>query len=162
MMWRLILAYFVPKRWRSTTFIAVLFAVTLILFVSMSKLRSSPILDIGPSYELVDVHLTNEEIGIDRCPVCFGRNKSICEGILESTVKLRRKKGITIGNDKDWKPRAQGLWNKERICIKHVGNASEFYKLDNELCSLIGKINAPCEVQDIAWKSFLNSSSIER
>ena len=139
---------------------AVLFAVTLIAFITIVKLRSSPVLDFGPRYEFVDVRLTNDQLGINHCPVCFGRNKSICEGILENTFKLRRKEETVLGDK--WKPRAQGLWNKEQISIKHFGNASEFYELDNELCSLVGKINAPCNVQEVVWKSFLNPSSIER
>ena len=160
-MWRLVLAYVVPKRWRSTAYIAVLFVVTVFAFVWISKLASSPIIiDFGASYEVIDINLTNEHIGINRCPVCFGRNKSICDGILERTVKLRRKKKSITANK--WRPRAHGLWNMERIYIKHFGNSSEFYKLDNELCSLIGKINAPCEVQKVAWNSFLNPFSIER
>jgi len=115
--------------------------------------------DFGPGYEIVDVRLTSEQIGISHCPICFGRNRSICEGILDTAVKLRRKKGATFGEK--WKPRAQGVWNKEKISIKHFGNASEFYKLENELCSLIGKINVPCEVQEVVWTSFLNPTSIQ-
>lgn len=158
-MWRLVLAYFVPKRWRSTSYIVVLFIVTVFAFVWISNLNSSPVIDFGESYEVIDINITSEHIGINQCPVCFGRNKSICDGILEKTVKLRRKKDSFTANK--WRPRAHGLWNMERISVKHFGTSSEFYKLDNELCSLIGKINTPCKVQEVAWNSFLNPLSVE-
>ena len=159
-MWRLVLAYFVPKRWRSTSYIVVLFVVTVFAFVWITNLDSSPVIDFGESYEVIDINITSEHIGINQCPVCFGRNKSICDGILEKTVKLRRKKESFTADR--WRPRAHGLWNMERISIKHFGTSSEFYKLDNELCSLIGKINTPCKVQEVAWNSFLNPLSVER
>lgn len=160
-MWRLVLAFFMPKRWRSTRFIALLLAVIfLVLLLIIKRHRSSLIADFGQVYEVVDLRLTGDQIGIEFCPVCFGLNNTICEVIVKSAVKVRRKKeGIFEGK---WKPRAHGLWNKERISIKHFGNLSEFYKLDNELCSLIGRINAPCKVQEIVWSTFLNPSDIER
>ena len=160
-MWRLVVAFFTPKRWRSTRFIALLLAVTFLTLLSIIKRhRSSVIADFGQVYEVVDLRLTGDQIGIEFCPVCFGLNNAICEGIVKSAVKVRSKKeGIFEGK---WKPRAHGLWKKERISIKHFGNSSEFYKLDNELCSLIGRINAPCKVQEIVWSTFLNPSNIER
>ena len=160
-MWRIILAFFVPKRWRTTSYLLLLLLGTVFVFVWIAKLRSRyNIIDFGFRYEVTDVWLTIDEIGLNECPVCFGHNKSICRGILERTVKLGHKK--VTATSEDWKPRAHSLWNDERISIKHFGNASEFYKIDNELCSLIGKINSPCRVREAAWNSFLNPSSVER
>ena len=160
-MWRFVLSYLAPKRWRSTSYLAVLFMVAFLVLVSVLKERGAPNIDLGCDYELTegDVIVTPEELGISYCPVCFGLNQSVCEGVLHSTVKLRRKKRTT--SEDNWKPRAVGVWNEERISIKHLGNVSEFYKLDIEMCSVVGKINAPC-AQDVVWKSFLNPSSVER
>lgn len=152
-----IVCYFVPKRCRSAFFLAVLFLVAFLVLVPLFK-ESSPI-NVGCEYEMADVVVTPDALGVGHCPVCFGRNESICDDILHSTVRLRRKKRTT--SEDKWKPKALGLWNKDRISIKHLGNVSEFYKLDNEICSVVGKINTPCE-NGVVWKSFLNPSSIER
>lgn len=159
-MCHLVFSYLVPKRWRSTCCVAVPVMVTFLVLVSVLK-QSDPLDDFEDySYELEGKIIVNEDhLGVSFCPVCFGRNESVCEGILHNTVKLLRKKKTT-SNGK-WKPRAVGLWNTKRISIKHYGNASEFYKLDNEICSIVGKINSPCEV-DVVWKSFLNATSIDR
>ena len=112
------------------------------------------------AYELEDeIIVDTDDLGLRFCPVCFGRNESVCERILHNTVQILRKKRTSSKGK--WKPRAVGLWNTKRISIKHYGNASEFYKLDNEICSIVGRINSPCEV-DVAWKSFLNVSSVDR
>ena len=135
--------------------------VSFLVLVSVLKQRSEPEDEFAnDSYELVGKIIVNRDhLGLRFCPVCFGRNETVCEGILHNRVKILRKKK-TISR-KRWEPRAVGLWNTKRILIKHYGNASEFYKLDNEICSIIGKINSPCEV-DVVWKSFLNVSSVDR
>ena len=134
--------------------------VTFLVLLSVLKQSDDPLNDLEHEYELENmIIVTGDHLGVSFCPVCFGRNESVCEGILHSTVKLRRKKKIASGEN--WKPRALGLWNQQQISIKHFGNSSEFYKLDNEMCSIVGKINAPCDV-DVVWKSFLSTSSVER
>lgn len=158
---RLVISYFVPKRWRTTCCLAAPCVVTFLVLLSLLKQRSDPLNDLEHDYELENsIIVTQDHLGVSFCPVCFGRNETVCEGILHSTVKIRRKKKTTYGEN--WKPRAIGLWNRQQISIKHFGNSSEFYKLDNEMCSIVGKINAPCNVVDVAWKSFLNPSSVER
>lgn len=151
------ICYFLPKRWRIAVFAIVLLLVAYLVLEPMTK-PGSPI-DFGCEYEMRDVVVTPESLGVSFCPICFGRNESICEGVLHSTVRLRRKKRASLENK--WKPKALGLLNKDRISIKHFGNISEFHKLDNELCSLVGTINAPCG-NKVIWKSFVNPSSIER
>lgn len=134
--------------------------VSFLVLVSVLKQRSEPKDEFADySYKLDGKIIVNRDhLGLSFCPVCFGRNETVCEGILHNTVKILSKKETK--SKKTWKPRAVGLWNTRRISIKHYGNASEFYKLDNEICSVIGKINSPCEV-DVAWKSFLNVSSVD-
>lgn len=157
---RLVISYFVPKRWRTTCCLAAPCVVTFLVLLSLLRQKSDPLNDPEHDYGLENsIIVTQDHLGVSYCPVCFGRNESVCEGILHSTVKLRRKKKTTSGEK--WNPRAIGLWNRQQISIKHFGNFSEFYKLDNELCSIVGKINVPCNV-DVVWKSFLNPSSVER
>lgn len=157
---RLFLSYFVPKRWRTTCCLALPSIVTFLVLLSLMKQGNDPLNDPEHDYELGNlIIVTRDHLGVDYCPVCFGRNESVCEGILHSTVKLRRKRKAKSGQK--WKPRAIGMWKEQRISIKHFGNSSEFYKLDNEMCSIVGKINAPCDV-NVAWKSFLNTSSVDR
>jgi len=162
-MCHLVISYFVPRRWRSTCCVAVPVMVSFLVLVSILKQRNNSEDEFADhSYELEGKIIVNtDHLGLNYCPVCFGRNESVCEGILHSTVKILRKKKTK--SKERWKPRAVGLWNTKRISIKHYGNASEFYKLDNEICSIVGKINSPCEV-DVVWKSFLNQnvSSIDR
>ena len=160
-MCHLVISYLVPRRWRSCCCVAVPVMVSFLVLVSLFKQRSDPEDDFADYlYELEgEIIVNTDDLGLDFCPVCFGRNESVCEGILHNTVKILRKK-VTKAKAK-WKPRAVGLWNRKRITVKHYGNASEFYKLDNEICSIAGKINSPCEI-DVVWKSFLNVSSIDR
>ena len=162
-MCHLVISYFVPRRWRSTCCVALPVMVSFLVLVSILKQRNNSEDEFADhSYELEgEIIVNTDHLGLNYCPVCFGRNESVCEGILHSTVKILRKKKTK--SKERWKPRAVGLWNTKRISIKHYGNASEFYKLDNEICSIVGKINSPCEV-DVVWKSFLNQnvSSIDR
>lgn len=74
-------------------------------------------------------------------------------------VKIFSKKEIKF--KKIWKLRVVGLWNMKWILIKYYGNISEFYKLDNEICSIVGKINSLCEI-DVVWKLFLNVLFVDR
>lgn len=151
---RLVFSYFIPKRCRSVG-LAVLFALSFFVFVLFRRSFWVEI-NLGPTYDLLDIRLTRDQTGIQFCPVCFGRNDHVCEGILDSTIQLRIKK-------EKWTPRSQGsTWNGKKISIKHFRNATEFYRLDNELCSHIGKINTPCDVQVVVWKSFLHLLSLER
>ena len=160
-MCHLVISYFVPRRWRVSCCVAVPVMVSFLVLVSVLKQRSEPEDEFANyPYELESKIIVNRDhLGLRFCPVCFGRNETVCEGILHNRVKILRKKK-TISR-KTWKSRAVGLWNTKRISIKHYGNSSEFYKLDNEICSIIGKINSPCEV-DVVWKSFLNVSSVDR
>ena len=151
------ICYFVPRRWRVAVFAVVLLMFAYLLLEPMIK--SNLPIDVGCEYEIKDVIVTPESLGVGHCPVCFGRNESICEGVIHNTVRLRRKKRASLGDK--WKPKALGILNKDRISIKHLGNISEFHKLDNELCSMVGTVNAPCE-NDVVRKPFLNLSSIER
>jgi len=160
-MCQLVFSYFVPRRWRSSCCVAVPVMVSFFVLVSVLRQGSEPEDEAGDyAYELEDeIIVRTDHLGLRFCPVCFGRNKSVCDGILDTTVQILRKKK-TKSKEK-WKSRAIGLWNTKQISIKHYGNASEFYKLDNEICSIVGRINNPCEVE-VAWKSFLNVSSVER
>lgn len=160
-MCQLVISYFVPRRWRSSCCVAVSVMVSFLVLVSVLRQGSDPEDEVGDyAYELEDeIIVTTDHLGLRFCPVCFGRNKSICEGILHNTVQILRKKKTK--SKESWKSRVVGLWNTKQISIKHYGNASEFYKLDNEICSIVGRINSPCEV-DVVWKSFLNVSSVDR
>lgn len=150
------ICFFVPRRWRVAVFAVVLLMFAYLLLEPMIK--SNLPIDVGCEYEIKDVIVTPESLGVGHCPICFGRNESICEGVIHNTVRLRRKKRASLGDK--WKPKALGILNKDRISIKHLGNISEFHKLDNELCSMVGTVNAPCE-NDVVRKPFLNLSSIE-
>lgn len=127
------------------------------LFELMIKLNL--LIDVGCEYEIKDVIVMLELFGVGYCFVCFGCNEFICEGVIYNIVWLCCKKRVLLGDK--WKLKVFGILNKDRILIKYLGNISEFYKFDNELCSMVGMVNVLCE-NDVVWKLFFNFLLIER
>ncbi|XP_074622656.1 divergent protein kinase domain 2A-like [Acropora palmata] len=154
-MWYLLFACLIPRRKRNFSLTVLFFALTITIFVLVQRFSMKGDLQLGPVYHALDFLVTKDQIGVGFCPVCFGKNESVCERISDKTVKLYNK-------EEKWTPRSQGeSWNGKPISIKYFRNASEFLRLDNELCSRIGKINTACEVHDVVWSSFLRPLPIE-
>ena len=155
-MWYLLFKCFIPRRRRNFRLTILLFVLTVMIFVLVQRFSLKEDLHLEPVYHALDFLLTKDQIGIGFCPACFIKDESVCEWISDRTVKLHIK-------EEKWTPRSQGeSWNGKRISIKYFRNASEFLRLDNELCSSIGKINTACEVHNVVWSSFLRPLSIER
>lgn len=93
-MCHLVISYFVPRRWRGSCCVAVPAMVSFLVLVSVLKQRSEPKDELADfSYELEGQIIVNRDhLGLSYCPVCFGRNETVCEGILHNTVKILSKK----------------------------------------------------------------------
>ena len=95
--------------------------------------------------------LSKDDLGIDKCPVCFGLNKSLCEKLSSGYMKVLKNPWALSENAKGV---IHGMWNGTKVVVK--SNANEFKKLDTEICSSLGMINDSCDLQKVAKQSFLN------
>ncbi|XP_048580201.1 divergent protein kinase domain 2A isoform X2 [Nematostella vectensis] len=95
--------------------------------------------------------LTFQEIGLNKCPACFGINLSICHKLLGG--------GVTVKSNTPWseeriKGVSYGLWGavKQRVVLKTLGTSSELTAFDNEICRGVGK-DSNCKISQEAWDS---------
>jgi hypothetical protein len=99
--------------------------------------------------------LTEDEIGLTKCPACLGINLSLCRSILdgEITVKVN-----AFWTNEYIKGVMYGRWKDKDVVIKYLASANEVVEFERNICRSSG-MKPYCDLKKNAWRSFLNNES---
>lgn len=103
--------------------------------------------------------LTADEIGLSKCPACFGVNKPLCKSILngEITVKING-----FWTNEYTKGVVYGRWKDMDVVVKYLASASEIAEFESHICKSAG-MKPSCDLRSNVWGSFLtNETSVKK
>ena len=104
--------------------------------------------------------IAKEILEVDKCPVCFGLNSSLCDRLSNGDIQVLRN---SWSSSEDIKGVYRARWNGTKVVVKRLGGQEEFLKLDVEICSTLGILDRTCDIQTVVKRSFLNpNGSLER
>ncbi|XP_031562143.1 divergent protein kinase domain 2A-like [Actinia tenebrosa] len=105
--------------------------------------------------------LTADEIGLSKCPACFGVNTSLCQSILDGEITVKTNGFWT---NEYTKGVMYGRWKNMEVVVKYLASTSEIAEFDRHICTSAGmNSKLSCDLKSNVWSSFLaNETSVKK